>query len=144
MRSLAQEMNISEQLLERWCQRMGQVAGNCHYIFQQDRGPAHKKKRTQDWLKESLTEVFEKEIWPPSSTDCYSFVWISLGVSGLRANLKPPTKPRTWSLRSRRWWGPWTRTPWRRPGWASGPGWRLSSQLMVVLLNMLIVNMYLC
>ena len=74
MRSLEQEMNISEQLLERWCQRMGQVAESCHYIFQQDRGPAHTNKRTQDWLKESLTEVFEKEIWPPSSTDCYSFV----------------------------------------------------------------------
>jgi len=85
-------MNISEQLLERWCQRRGQVAGNCHYIFQQDRGPAHNNKRTQDWLKESLTEVYGKEIWPPSSTDCYSFVWISLGVSGLRANLKPHNK----------------------------------------------------
>ncbi len=46
----------------------------------------------QDWLKESLTEEFEKEIWPPSSTDCYSFVWISLGISGLRANLKPHNK----------------------------------------------------
>jgi hypothetical protein len=73
MRSLAQEIN-TEQLLERWCQRMGQVAGNCHYIFQQDSAPAHNNKRTQDWLKESLTEVFEKKIWPPSSTDCYSFV----------------------------------------------------------------------
>jgi hypothetical protein len=60
---------------------MGQVAESCHYIFQQDRGPAHTNKRTQDWLKESLTEVFEKQIWPPSSTDCHSFVWIS-GVSG--------------------------------------------------------------
>jgi hypothetical protein len=74
MRFLAQEMNISEQLLERWCQRMGQVAGNCHHIFQQDRVPAHNNKRMQNWLKESLSEVFEKEIWPPSSTDCYSFV----------------------------------------------------------------------
>jgi hypothetical protein len=26
MRSLAQEINIGEQLLERWCQRMGQIA----------------------------------------------------------------------------------------------------------------------
>jgi hypothetical protein len=92
MRSLAQEINISEQLLERWCQRMGQVAVNCHYIFQQDSVPALNNKRTHDWLKESLTEVCEKEIWPPSSTDCYSFVWISLGVSGLRANIKPHNK----------------------------------------------------
>jgi hypothetical protein len=45
MRSLAQEMNISEQLLERWCQRMGQVARNCHYIFQQDSVSAHNNKR---------------------------------------------------------------------------------------------------
>jgi hypothetical protein len=59
MRSLAQEMNISEHLSERWCQRMGQVAGNCHYILQQDSVPAHNNKRTQDWLKESLTEVCE-------------------------------------------------------------------------------------
>jgi hypothetical protein len=92
MRSLAQEMNISEQLLGRWCQRMGQVAGNFQHIFQQDSILAHNNKRTQDWLKESLTEMFEKEIWPPSSTDSYSFVWISLGVSGLRANLKPNNK----------------------------------------------------
>jgi hypothetical protein len=49
-------------------------------------------KGAQDWLKECLTEVFEKEIWPLSSNDCYSFVWISLGVSGLRANLKPHIK----------------------------------------------------
>jgi hypothetical protein len=41
MRPLAQEMKISEQLLERWCQRMGQVAGNCHYIFQKDSILAH-------------------------------------------------------------------------------------------------------
>jgi hypothetical protein len=38
MRSLAQEINTSEQLLERWCQRMGQVALNCHYTFQQAAG----------------------------------------------------------------------------------------------------------
>jgi hypothetical protein len=92
MRSLAEEMNITEQLLERWGQRMGQVAGNCQYIFQKDSVPAHHNKRMHDWLKESLTEVCEEEIWPPSSTDCYSFVWISVGVSGLRANLKPHNK----------------------------------------------------
>jgi hypothetical protein len=68
---------------------MCQVAGNGHYVFQQDSVPAH---RTQDWLKESLTEGREKEIWPPSCTGCYSFVWILLGVSGLRANLKPHNK----------------------------------------------------
>jgi|LakMenEpi03Aug12_release.lakeMendotaPanAssembly.Ray.scaffolds.fasta_scaffold6692299_1 hypothetical protein len=41
---------------------MDQIAGNCHYIFQQNCFPAHNNKRAQDWLKESLTEVCEKEI----------------------------------------------------------------------------------
>ncbi len=92
MRSLAQEMDISEQLLERWCQRKGQVAGNCHYTFQQDSVTVQNNKRMQDWLNESLIEVCEEEIWPPSSLDCNRFVWISLGVSELRANLKPHDK----------------------------------------------------
>jgi hypothetical protein len=55
MRSLEQEMNISKQLRERWCQRMSQIAGNCHYISKQDCAPAHNSKRSQDWLKESFT-----------------------------------------------------------------------------------------
>ncbi len=71
---------------------MGQVAGNCHYTFQQDSVPAHNKKRTQDWLKKSLTEVFEEEICPPNSLGCQCFVFISLGVSKLKANLKPHNK----------------------------------------------------
>jgi hypothetical protein len=74
MRSLAKEMDISEQLLERWCQRMGQVAENYHYIFQQDSVPVQNNKRVQDWLKESLIEVCEEEIWSPSSLDCNRFV----------------------------------------------------------------------
>ncbi len=49
-----------------------------------------------------------------------------------------------WSRRWRRWWGPSAGTPWRRPARASGPGSMLSSQLMAVLLNTSIVNMYIC
>ena len=54
------------------------------------------------------------------------------------------TNPVIWSRRWRRWWGSLPGTPWWRPTLASGPGSRLSSQLTVVLLNMLIVKMYLC
>ncbi len=39
--------------------------------------------RTQDWFKENLQEVWDKEVWPPSSPDCSlldDFVW---GVSEL-------------------------------------------------------------
>ncbi len=41
---------------------MDQIAGNCYYIFQLDCAPAHNNTRPQVWLKESLTEVCEKEI----------------------------------------------------------------------------------
>ncbi len=54
------------------------------------------------------------------------------------------TNPVIWPRRWRRWWGSLPGTPWWRPAWASGPGSRLSAQLTVVLLNMLIVNVYLC
>ena len=40
-------------------------------------------KRTQDWFKEYLQEVWDKEVWPPSSPDCRlldDFMW---GVSEL-------------------------------------------------------------
>jgi hypothetical protein len=35
-------------------------------------------KRTQDWLEENLSEVWDKEVWSPSSSDCNYldyFVW---------------------------------------------------------------------
>jgi hypothetical protein len=92
MRSLEQEMNISEQLWEGWCRRMDQIAGNCHYIFQLDCAPAHNNKRLQVWLKESLTEVCEKEIWLPSFPDCNRLDCTTFGVSELRVNLKPHNK----------------------------------------------------
>ncbi len=54
------------------------------------------------------------------------------------------TNSRIWSRRWRRWWGSLPGTPWWRPAWASGPGSRLSSLLMAVLLDKLVHNMYLC
>jgi hypothetical protein len=53
------------------------------------------------------------------------------------------TNPMIWSRRWR-WWEPSAGTPWRRPALASGPGSLLFSQLTAVLLNMLIVNLYIC
>ncbi len=142
LRSLEQEMNISEQLWERWCRRMEQIAGNCHSISQQDCAPAHSNKRSQVWLKESLTEVYEKEIWPPSFPDCNRLNCTTFGVSELRVNLKPQIKLRTYSQTSRKWWSPSTGTPWRRPARGLGQDQRLSSLLMEVWLNKLFLNMF--
>jgi hypothetical protein len=54
------------------------------------------------------------------------------------------TKPRTWSRRSGRWWGPSPGTQWRRPARSSGPGLRLSSLLTAVLLYVSILSICLC
>jgi hypothetical protein len=46
------------------------------------------RKRMQDWLKENLQEVWDKEVWPPSSPD-YSlldfFVWASLSYRSMQS-----------------------------------------------------------
>ena len=64
-----------ETVVKPW---MGSIAGERHYIFQQDGVPAHNAKMTQDWLRVCLPEFFAKEIWPPSSPDCNPldyFLW---------------------------------------------------------------------
>ncbi len=42
--------------------------------------------------REPYRGVWVGDPWPPSSLDCNRFIWISLGVSELRANLKPHNK----------------------------------------------------
>jgi hypothetical protein len=82
-------LNVMETVVKPW---MDQIAGNRHYIFQQDGAPAHNSKKTQNWLKKNLPEMWEKEVWPPSSPDCNPndyFVW---GVTELRVNKKPHNK----------------------------------------------------
>jgi hypothetical protein len=42
----------------------------------------------KDVLKKNLTEVREKEIWPPSSPDCNPLDYFARGVFELRAKAK--------------------------------------------------------
>ncbi len=60
-------LDVMKTVVKPW---MDQIAGNRHYVFQQDGAPAHNSKKTQDLLRENLPEVWEKEVWPPSSPDC--------------------------------------------------------------------------
>ncbi len=54
------------------------------------------------------------------------------------------TKPRIWSRRWRRCWGPATGTPWWRPARAWGPRSSRLLMLTAVLINKMILDMYLC
>jgi hypothetical protein len=58
---------VMKEVVMPW---MDQVAGGCHYVFQQDGAHTHNSGLTQEWLKENLPELWVKEIWPPSSPDC--------------------------------------------------------------------------
>ena len=60
-------LTVLQDVVKPW---MDHVAAAHHYSFQQDGAPAHNAKMTQDWLKANVPEMWEKEIWPPSSPDC--------------------------------------------------------------------------
>jgi hypothetical protein len=49
-------------------------------------------KRTQDWLKENLQEVWENEVLPPSSSDCKHLDYFVSSVSELIVKAKPHNK----------------------------------------------------
>ena len=91
-------IEVIETVVKPW---MDSIAGERHYVFQQDGAPAHSAKTTQDWLRARLPEFFEKEIWPPSSPDCNPldyFLWSEVeretnaaphtSVASLKAKIK--------------------------------------------------------
>jgi hypothetical protein len=90
MRTLVQEMKISItnalRIMISEDLRYKLMLRRCQFMSEEG-------KRMQEWLKESLPEVWEKEVWPPSSSPNYSlldyFVW---GVSELLFDAKPRNK----------------------------------------------------
>jgi hypothetical protein len=49
-------------------------------------------KMTLDCLKESLSDMWEKDIWPHSSPDCEPLEYFVCGVSEFGVNVKPHNK----------------------------------------------------
>ncbi len=62
----------------------------------------HNSKKTQDWMKENLPEVCEKEIWPSSSPDCNPLDYFVWGVTELKVNAAPHNKTEDLVKRLRR------------------------------------------
>jgi hypothetical protein len=55
-------LKAMEDVVKPWTD---QVAVGRRNVFQQDGAPAHNSKRTQEWLKANLLEVWEKEVGLP-------------------------------------------------------------------------------
>ncbi len=51
-------------------------------------------KMTLEWLKESLSDMWEKEIWPPSQPNCETLDYFVCGVSEFRVSTNPHKKLR--------------------------------------------------
>ncbi len=49
-------------------------------------------KMTLDWIKESLSDMWEKEIWAPSPPECKPLDYFVCGVSEFRINAMPHNK----------------------------------------------------
>ncbi len=48
---------------------MDDVANGRKYTFQQDSAPAHKAKKTQQWLQDNVPHFCTPQVWPPNSPD---------------------------------------------------------------------------
>jgi hypothetical protein len=98
----------------------------------------------QNWLKENLTEVWVEEVWLPSSPDCKPFDYFVCGVSELRVKARSLNKSKDLIQKMEEVMGSLARDTLAKACMSFRSRIELSSQLTAILLNMLIVNMYLC
>jgi hypothetical protein len=58
-----------EMLERKVLQWINERKDDIPFVFQQDGAPAHRKKTTQEWIKENIGDFIAKDEWPPSSPD---------------------------------------------------------------------------
>ncbi len=132
--------------MRNWCRRM-HIAWNHHYIFKL-MAPLPTKargRRTYSWRPYGQLRRCRRRRSGLPARLIVTFFAILCGANLKYWSLKNlATKPRIWSRRWRRYWGPSTGTPWLRPARACGPGSRPLLTLMAVLINKMILDIYLC
>ena len=84
--NMEEYIKVLRDVVKPW---MDSVAGDRHYIFQQDGAPAHNGGRTQDWCKENLRGFWSKDFWPPSLPDCNPLDYYVWGVLERDVNRGP-------------------------------------------------------
>lgn len=82
----SKSIHVMDTVVKPW---MEGIAGDRHYVFQQDGAPAHNANKTQAWLADNLKEFWPKNIWPPSSPDCNPCDFFLWGVCEREVNKRP-------------------------------------------------------
>jgi len=91
----AEYPKVMIEVVEPW---MRQVAHVRNYVWQQDGAPAHTSNKTQQWCQDNLPLFWEKELWPPSSTDCNPLDYFVWSLTKRDVKTSSPTTPEHLSL----------------------------------------------
>ncbi len=135
-----------DEFVRNWCRRMHLDSWKSSLDLLARWHPCVRKQENLDWVLEALRlrRWRRRRSGLPASLIETLFA-ILCGANLKYGSLKSlATKPRIWSRRWRRCWGPSSGTPWWRPSRAWGPGSRLLLMLTEVLKNKMILDMYLC
>ncbi len=134
-----------DEFVRNWCRRMHLDSWKSSLDLLARWHPCLRKQEALDWVLETLQlRRCRRRFGLPASLIATLFD-ILCGANLKYGPLKSlAAKPRIWSRRWRRCWGPSTGTPWWRPAWTWGPGSRLLLTLTAVLIKKMILDMYLC
>ncbi len=132
--------------MRNWCRRMHLDSWKSPLDLLARWHPCLRNQEDLDWVLEALRlrRCRRRRSSLPACLIATLFA-ILCGANLKYGSLKSlATKPRIWSRRWRRCWGPPTGTPWWRPAGAWGPGSRLLLMLTAVVRKKMILDMYVC
>ncbi len=134
-----------DEFVRNWCRRMPLDSWKSSLDLLARWHLYLRKQEDLDWVLEALRlQRCRRRSGLPARLIATLFA-ILCGANLKYGSLKSlATKPRIWSRRWRRCWGPSTGTPWWRPACTWGLGSRLLVTLTAVSINKMILDMYLC
>ncbi len=131
--------------MRNWCRMMHLDSWKSSLDLLARWHPRLRKQDDLDWVLEALRlRRCRRRFGLPASLIATLFAILCVAHLKYGSLKSLAAKPRIWSRRWRRCWGPSTGTPWWRPAWTWGPGSRLLLTLTAVLIKKMILDMYQC
>ncbi|QQP55532.1 Uncharacterized protein FKW44_008750, partial [Caligus rogercresseyi] len=63
-------LGVQKEVVKPWMdEKASGDVYNGRYLFQQDSAPAHKAKKTQEWLQANVPAFWDPQTWPSNSPD---------------------------------------------------------------------------